>query len=208
MPLSSATLLEHPALWRGDECARVAPALSSGFAALDCCLPGGGWPQGALTELIVRTPGIGELALLMPACARLTRAGRRLIFVAPPHVPYAPALAAAGLELAQLLLVDATSRKDKLWALEQSLKSACCGAGLGWIEGIDDRSLRRLQLACEASGACGFLFFDESRALQSSPAALRLELAACDDGQLAVRIRKRRGSSLDCPVHLDPRAHR
>src|SRR5262245_44548087 len=130
MSTSLATLLEHPALWRGEECARLAAAAPSGFPALDRCLPGGGWPQGALTELITLTAGIGELSLLMPACARLTQAGRSLVFVAPPYIPYAPALAAAGLDLARLLLLKARSRKDGLWALEQALNSSSCGAAL------------------------------------------------------------------------------
>jgi cell division inhibitor SulA/protein ImuA len=177
----------------------------SGFAALDRCLPGGGWPQGALTELIVHTQGIGELALLMPACAQLTQAGRSLIFVAPAHVPYAPALAAAGLDLAQLLWIKAEGRKDKLWALEQSLRSRRCGAALAWIEECDDRSLRRLQLGCEQSGACAFLFLTEGSAHNASPATLRLKLSACDDERLAVQILKRRGSLVTTPIFIDPR---
>ena len=203
MSTSLATLLEHPALWRGEECARLAAAEPSGFAALDRCLPGGGWPQGALTELITPIAGIGELTLLMPVCARLTQAGRSLIFVAPPYIPYAPALAAAGLDLTRLLLVKAQSRKDRLWALEQALDSPSCGAALAWIEHFDDRSLRRLQLACERSGACGFLFMQQDK--MSSTAALRLALSATEDGCLAVRILKRRGGMLAAPVMLDPR---
>ena len=203
MPTPLATLLEHPALWRGEECARLAPAASSGFAALDRWLPGGGWPQGALTELIALAAGIGELTLLMPACARLTQAGRSVVFVAPPFIPYAPALAAAELDLARLLLVKTQSRKESLWALEQALKSPSCAAALGWVETLDDRSVRRLQLACERSGACGFLFMAQSR--MSSTAALRLELSAAAGGRLAVRILKRRGGLLTTPVILDPR---
>ena len=203
MSTSLATLLEHPALWRGEECARLAHAEPSGFAALDRCLPGGGWPQGALTELVLLTAGSGELTLLMPACARLTRAGRSLVFVSPPYIPYAPALAAAGLDLKHLLLLKTRSRSDSLWALEQALGAPSCGAALAWIENIDDRSLRRLQLACERSGACGFLFMAQNKT--SSTAALRLELSPADDGLLAVRILKRRGGLLAAPVILDPR---
>ena len=205
MPISTslATLLEHPALWRGEECARVAAAEPSGFAALDRCLPGGGWPQAALTEIIIQSAGIGELTLLMPACARLTQAGRSMVFVSPPHIPYAPALAAAGLDLKHLLLLKPQTRKDRLWALEQALSSASCGAALAWIESIDDRSLRRLQLACERSGACGFLFMSENNS--ASTAALRLELSATDGGLLSVRILKRRGGLIAAPVIVDLR---
>jgi cell division inhibitor SulA/protein ImuA len=205
MSASLDALLEHPALWRGAECARNAPALATGFAALDRCLPGGGWPQGALSELLASVPGSGELSLLMPACARLTHTDRWVIFVAPPYIPYAPALASAGVDLSRLLLVRAESRKDALWALEQALKSRHCGAAIGWLDRSDDASLRRLQLSCEQGGSCGFLFMPQAAARNASPAALRLGLAPCDEAQLAVHVLKRRGGPLARPIRIDPR---
>jgi hypothetical protein len=102
-----------------------------------------------------------------------------------------------------LLLIKAQPRKDSLWALEQALNSPSCGAALAWNENIDDRSLRRLQLACERSGACGFLCMTHNKG--ASTAALRLELSATGDGRLAVRVLKRRGGMLAAPVILDPR---
>ena len=58
----------HPALWRANQLGGARAAVSpSGFAALDAQLPGGGWPHGALTELLLDQPGIGELRLLAPA---------------------------------------------------------------------------------------------------------------------------------------------
>ncbi|RPI45173.1 MAG: translesion DNA synthesis-associated protein ImuA [Betaproteobacteria bacterium] len=198
-------LLEHANLWRGEECARTVSALASGFAALDACLPSGGWPQAALTEFFLPIEGIGEFALLMPACAHLTQAGRWLAFVSPPHIPYAPALADAGLDLSRLLLIQAESRRDKLWSLEQALKSRHCGAAFAWPKQLDDRSLRRLQLACEQGESSGFLFMPEAAAINPSPAALRLRLAADDAGGLEIRVLKRRGGALGQPIRLDPR---
>ena len=208
MSASLDVLLEHPDLWRGEECARNVPAAPSGFDTLDRCLPGGGWPQGALSELFVPVAGIGELSLLMPACARLTRTGRWVIFIAPPHIPYAPALAAAGLDLTRLLLVRAESSKEKLWALEQTLKSAHCGAALAWPDRIDDRSQRRLQLACEQGGTSGFLFMRAQATANASTAALRLALAPAADGQLDIRVLKRRGGTLNRTLRIDVRTAR
>ncbi len=208
MSASLNALLEHSALWRGEDCARNVPAVPSGFGELDRHLPGGGWPQGALSELIAPLAGIGELALLMPACARLTRSGRWVIFVAPPYLPYAPALADAGLDLTRLLLVRTESARERLWALEQALKSRHCGAALAWPGRLDDRSLRRLQLACEQGASSGFLFLPEHAAAQASPAALRLALAPAEDGALELRILKRRGGLLTRTLHVDPRAGR
>ena len=73
--LAPAQALErlHPALWRANQLGSGRSAVSAtGFAALDAQLPGGGWPHGVLTELLLDQPGIGELRLLAPVLARLS----------------------------------------------------------------------------------------------------------------------------------------
>ena len=68
---AAASLLQGPlgrALWRGSELAgSPASAWSSGFAALDAVLPGGGWPAQALSEILQPRPGVCEFRLLGPA---------------------------------------------------------------------------------------------------------------------------------------------
>src|SRR5215467_9686682 len=128
LSLSFSALLERRDLWRGDSLNRAgAPVVSSGFPALDAELPGGGWPAGALTEILPAHEGIGELRLLGPALASLSRRGLRLAWIAPPHLPYAPALAAAGIDLAKLVIVRTASHRETLWAAEQALASNACG---------------------------------------------------------------------------------
>jgi len=103
---SLAKLLEHPALWRGNALAPVRSAsLPTGFPRLDRELPGGGWPTGALTEILVPGHGMGEVSLLLPVLARLSQAGRWQTWIGTPHTPYPPALAAAGIDLARLIVV-------------------------------------------------------------------------------------------------------
>src|SRR5690606_2768600 len=102
---SLESVLQHPGIWRGNQRAQTAAdALPTGFAVLDELLPGGGWPRGALTEVLLSRQGIGELRLLTPALARQSQADGWLAWVAPPYVPYAAALAAAGIDLARLLV--------------------------------------------------------------------------------------------------------
>jgi len=123
-----AALLAHPAIWHGDDCAPEPATLPSGFAALDAALPGHGWPQGALTEVLLEREGIGELRLALPALARVQAQGRDVVWIAPPHRPYAPALAAAGLDLARFYVVRCRDAQDALWAYEQALRAPECGA--------------------------------------------------------------------------------
>lgn len=198
IPVSLETLLRRPDLWRGDRLAVApCPGVASGFAALDAELPGGGWPRGTLIELLPAQPGIGELALLRPALARL--AGERpLVLVAPPWRPHAPAWAAA-LPGARLWVVEAAGR-DAAWSAELLLASGAA-AVLAWLPQIDSRGLRRLQVACEGRRGLSWLFRPPSAAAQASPAPLRLQLEAAPAG-LGVRILKRRGPPCGRPLHL------
>jgi len=195
-------VLQHPVVWRGDGCARAAlPGVPTGYAEIDAWLPGGGWPAGALTEIHVERPGVGELNLFMPAAARLTRAGQWLALVSPPYLPYAPALATHGVRLARLMLVRPASDEDGLWACEQALRSQACAAVFAWFDRLHEHAVRRLQRAAEAGGA-SMLLFRPARAAAASPAALRIHVSRSQDRTL-VRILKRRGGGLPAPIALD-----
>jgi hypothetical protein len=175
--------------------------LPSGFAELDRELPGGGWPTGALSEILCNREGIGELQLVLPALASLSWAGKRVVWLAPPHLPYAPALAAAGVDLAQVVLVRAPGRRDALWAAEQVLRSASCHALLAWLPRARYEDLRRLAVAAEASRAWVALFRPPEAAHAASPAALRLLLEPSLNG-ISARILKRRGAPAAVPLVL------
>ena len=201
-PFPFAALLERPDIWRGDSLSRTGtPAVPSGFPELDAELPGGGWPAGALTEILPTHEGIGELRLLGPVLAGLSQRGLRLVWIAPPHLPYAPALAAAGIDIANLVVVRVASPKETLWATEQALASNACGAVLTWPQGAKYAELRRLQIAAEGGRAPAFLFRVPEAASESSPAPLRIALGTSDGG-LAVRVLKRRGAPLAQPILL------
>ena len=200
-PPTLESILARPGIWRGEALAFAKPGIASGFPELDAQLPGNGWPRGALTEILLEREGIGEISLLVPALRELSRGKRWVAFVAPPYVPYAPALAQEGIDLAYLLVIRAQSGPDKLWAVEQALRSGSCGAVLFWLSSGDERSLRRLQLAAEEGEAVGVFFNDADALRRSSPAALRLHLAP-DRGRLQARIIKRRGGGAAAPLSL------
>ncbi len=185
------------------------PGLATGFTALDRRLPGGGWPCGALTEILTSAEGGGELQLLLPALAQLSATGRRIVWLAPPHLPFAPALAAAGIDLRNVVVVRPPRRREVLWAAEQVLRARACHALLLWCREVRYAELRRLAVAVEASHALIALFRPHQQSAQAaSPAALRLALTPAGNG-LDVRILKCRGPRsegslrlrVDRPVH-------
>ena len=207
-------------VWRADDLSPTgwAGIVASGSAALDAELPGGGWPQGALTELLVDTPGGGELSLLMPALAQVTKTGRPSVWTLPYEqtssasvatvetpLPYAPALSAAGIDLDRSIFVQPVTPRESLWALEQSLRMPHLGALIGWLPAgnvnADFRALRRLHLLAGRYQALVFVLRTPRAAVAPSPAALRLLLAS-RDGRLDVTLLKRRGRPLLEPVTL------
>ena len=204
---------ERPALWLADRMAQATAAPGgmvrpTGFAALDAELPGGGWPAAGLTELLLDAPGSGELRLLVPAWAQGPTAAGHLLWIAPPLMPYAPALHALGLALDRLVVVTPGSLADAAWAAEQGLRSGACAA-VWWWQGPAPAPaaalatvLRRLHLAAQ-EGACPlFALRPAAVRAQASPAPLRLALEPAVQGQLAVTLFKRRGPAMATPLLL------
>jgi len=195
--LDQLSRLCHDGEWRRPAHA----AAPSGYAELDANLPGGGWPVGAIAELMPEATGIGELSLLAPVLSRLARAGRYIAWIAPPYLPYAPALAQWQLPLKRLLIIHTRGAQESLWAAEQTLRCPAFGAVLSWPAEIADKNVRRLQLAAEAGGSLGILYRPATAAREHSPAALRLRLRPVADG-LAVEIHKCRGGRAGLRLQL------
>ena len=117
-------------------------------------------------------------------------------------------IAAAGIALPRCLVVRPAHRDDSLWAAEQALRSGACGALLFWLPCDEYAWLRRLQMAAEAGRAMAVLFRSTAAEKLSTPAHLRVTLTR-EDGELHVRIPKRRGPPLTTPVRLAiGRSHR
>ena len=191
-PATLREILDHPGIWRGGaEPASSIRTQPSGNASLDALLPGGGWPIGSLIEILIENDGLGELGLVLPALAALTRTRRRIAMIAPPYIPYPPALAAAGINLDHLVQIDA-GVADSHWSAEQCLRAGCCAAVLHWLPEADYRQLRRLQLAAETGGALAFVFRPLRTMHQASPAALRLKISHSETGS-CIEVLKCRG---------------
>ncbi len=203
----AADLPEH--VWRADALAAPeADTVSSGDAALDAQLPGGGWPVGALTELLQASGVHLEWRLLLPA---LLRCGQGpVVLVGVPTVgsavllPFAPALAGLGLPWQRLLWLRAADAQ--LWVAEQALRCAPVDAVLVWLPQARPQELRRLQLAAAQHHKLLFVMRHSAAARTASPAALRLQLAPCATHATGLRvdILKRQGPPLDRALEVLP----
>ncbi len=210
---SISELLKDASLWRASSIGDLSSqGISTGFNALDKHLPGSGWPQDGVTELLHDQYGIGELRLIAPALARLSREQNRwLLWVAPPYIPYPPALLNAGIDLTSILVVKPESSKDILWVLEKALGSKSCSAVLAWPGNIKEKQIRRLQLASKEGNCWNILFRSSRCAQQASPAELRIQLQATRTSPLLthssvnLKILKRRGgwASEIINIHFD-----
>jgi protein ImuA len=212
----------HADVWRAHALA-LAPqrTVATGDALLDQHLPGGGWPVGALTELL-QAPGVhNEWRLLAPALA-CCGVGP-VVLVAPPHLPFAPALAAQGVAARRLLWFKLPSSGSgsgpgargaavqsasatPLWATEQALRCAPVDAVLAWLPQARADQLRRLQLAAAEHHKLLFVMRSDQARKDASPAVLRLLLSADADGGLCIDLLKRRGPPLENLLHLAARA--
>lgn len=211
----------HPSLWRAHQLGRAAQRVwPTGFQALDTELPGGGWPVGVLTELLLPRHGVGELRLLAPA---LRGRPEVLMLVDPPHRPCAQAWAQLGLSHERMVLVQghharegraqprqsvvrqALQAPELLWALEQALRSGEVGGVLAWLsDHLRADALRRLQLAAQLHEGPVFLLRGIEARLKPSPAPLRLALHLGDQPDaLKVQVLKRQGPALLRPVALN-----
>jgi protein ImuA len=187
-------------LWLASQLARSrGRVLDTGYPALSAELPGGGWPVGALVDLLVQQAGVGELRLLQPALN--SAANRPMAFVQPPHNPNGPGLSYIGLPIDKVLRVNGKTTADAFWSAEQILRAGSCGALVFWTQYAQASSLRRLHLAAQSSETLFIMVRPLAAAQDSSPALLRLALKPSADG-LTVDIVKRRGPSRAEPLSI------
>jgi hypothetical protein len=181
-------------VWRGrTPNAHTQLTLPTGHANLDAALPGGGWPLNSMCEWLIAGVGHGEWPLLAPALANISARGLPILLIEPPHMPYAPALVHAGVALSQLIVVQTGNAKAALWCAEQSLRAGCLGACVLWAAHADERSVRRLKLACDTHPGFSVILRAPEHALQPSSASLRLRISPNTTG-VCVEFLKLRGA--------------
>ncbi len=211
-------------VWHASEVSCAAqPVLATGYGPLDAQLPGGGWPVGALVEVLQPDRVHSEWRLLLPA---LVACGTGpVVLVGPPQLPFAPALSVLGLRVPRLLSVLAPGSEGtaprshpdpvgRLWATEQVLRCADVDAVVAWLPQVRTDQLRRLHLAAAEHHKLLFVMRPERVRAEASPAVLRLLVQpeprshGFGADTLEVHILKRRGPPVLQPLRLHARSQR
>lgn len=152
---------------------------SSGIEALDRLLPNEGLKRGTLIEWVSdgEGEGSGAATLALTVAAHLLREDGTFVTIDHTGDFYPPAAAFLGIPLERTILVRPENRKAALWAWEQALSCPGVTATFGWIDAIDDRVLRRLQLAAESGGGWGFLLRPPDSQAAPAWAATRIRVS-------------------------------
>lgn len=190
-----------PNVWRVQDLATGQATLSTGHPVLDQALPGGGWPQAGMVEVLQQRAGQHVWQLLLPGLqAALDQCDGPLVLVGAPYQPFGPSLSGQGFPVERLLCVHADQSTARLWAAEQALRCAQVAAVLAWVPQARSDELRRLHLTAQQHSRMLFVFRGWRCRDEASPAPLRLLLEGID--ALEVHILKRRGPPLVKPLVL------
>ena len=185
------------------------PTFSTGLPALDALAPGGALRRGAVHE-ILSEPADGSplffAAVLARACgagfqpAFLEQAKSRqdacttstsaLVWCDPEHRLYPPALAAQGIDLDRLFILQPKTPAEQTWAVAECLKCRGVAAVVAEMkpgQRLSRLEARRLQLSAERGGGVGLLLRPWGNRLSAEHAAATRWLVRPAPGERTVQ---------------------
>lgn len=178
-------------------------------------LIGGGRSHTLVDCLGESGSGVSLVALWL--CQRAAARRGELVVVDPSGDFYPPAAAAWGVDLQRLIVARPSSNAEALAAADVALRSPAVSAVWARVEGVDDRSFRRLLLATEAGKSFATLVRPTRHRSQASWADVQLQFepiaSPCDPEApflvQAIQVRNRHGpAGCIAVVRLDWRSGR
>jgi protein ImuA len=142
--------------------------IASGCAAMDRCLPGGGYARGSMLELLRSHSGSGITSIALMIARQAILEGKYLVLVDPQRQFYPPALKSLGIPMERVIALQPTNHADSIWGLAQVLRCSAVGAVIAEVGTLEDRVARKLQLAAEQGGGLG-IFIRDARAARAQP---------------------------------------
>lgn len=192
MDIQLSDMLAQGSVWRGAgaKVAQSGAAWPTGIHWLDQALAGG-WTAGQVHEIQCAHWFTGELQVLQAVFAQAGAQQWPVFWVAPPALPYAPALGAVSGAKARHILLSPQTEADALWATETILQSYPSCVVLLWSLGLDSLASRRLQLSIQHQASLAFVLTTEQPAEARSYGTRLRQLSS--GGQVQWHILKRHG---------------
>lgn len=175
---------------------RQKKACPTGWNAVDAALPGGGFLEGALHEILSPDPADGAamgFAARLVARFQARRQGQAILWASCRADLFAPGLRAAGADLMRLVIARCRDADELLLAFEEGLKSKALSAVFGEIGELDFAWSRRLQLAAGETGTTLVLQRPARFGAEPSAAVTRWRAEVCPGGWTLSLFRCRGG---------------
>lgn len=113
--------------------------------------------SGKVTEIIMRDDELGNMPMLMPLLAQLSRDDRWFVWVAPPVVLPKALLADAGIDLSKVILLKPDENHSVYDLSRQALKAGTCHAVITWPGYLSDDELNDLEDAAREGASHGIV---------------------------------------------------
>ena len=181
--MSTAPQLHHLNAREHRKPRRSLQTFSSGIAALDRLLPAGGWPKHGLVEINVQGVYTDPMNLLLPALAGLSREGRWLAMVTPPHYARARVNLSDGVDTSSVLQINPHKGRSGLWTLESLMRAGHCRVVMAWPGCRTELMEMRLARAATLGRSLGILFRQGQPQAGTTDCAVRLSVEHRDTGR-------------------------
>jgi cell division inhibitor SulA len=183
--MSTAPQLHHLNARHNTKKRRSMQVLSTGIAALDALLPAGGWPKHGLVEINVQGAYTDPMDVLLPALARLSREGRWLAMVTPPHYARVRINTELSMDTSNVLQINPHKGRSGLWTLESLMRAGHCRTVMAWPRCRTELMEMRLARAATLGRSLGVLFHHGEPRAGTTGCAVRLSVE-CRTDSLAV----------------------
>lgn len=142
--------------WQG-AAENTARGFATGLPAIDELLPHQRFARGVIHELLAMPnhPTPRFFALLLAKAA--TGAKSPLVWCDPLQTLFPPAIAAAGIPLENVYLLNPRTQVEQSWAVAECMRCKGVSATIAQVSRLTRLEARRLQLAAEKGGGIGLL---------------------------------------------------
>ena len=183
--------LHHINAWENKTTRCASRMIPTGISVLDGMLPDGGWPRAGVVEVTESRDRADAMELFMPALARITRQGRGVVLVAPPHSARKRIFTDSAVNPVGVMQINTHPGRSTLWTVESLMESGDYGVVMAWPGCNTELMDKRLQKAATQGKVLCVLFRPPCQGRAVSAIRVRLGVAVDDAGRTVYLVNGR-----------------